>query len=78
MTVIGKLANDLSEAYDEELLWIAAGEYVINKVNHVVYPNRVLREAGLLAVARRRTANIWILPPAGRLPWSITRWRTFM
>jgi predicted AlkP superfamily pyrophosphatase or phosphodiesterase len=49
-TVIGKLANDLSEAYDEDLLWLAAGEYVINKVNHVTFPNRVLREAGLLAV----------------------------
>ncbi|MGA2060340.1 MAG: nucleotide pyrophosphatase/phosphodiesterase family protein [Thermoguttaceae bacterium] len=48
--VIGKLENDLSEAYDEELLWIAAGEYVINKVNHVTFPNRVLREAGLLTV----------------------------
>ena len=48
--VIGRLQSDLSEAYDEELLWLAAGEYVINKVNHVVYPNRVLREAGLLAV----------------------------
>ena len=49
-TIIGKLENDFNEAYDEELLWLAVGEYVINRVNHVVYPNRVLREAGLLAV----------------------------
>jgi predicted AlkP superfamily pyrophosphatase or phosphodiesterase len=49
-TVIGRLQNDLSEVYDEELLWLAVGEYVINKVSHVVYPNRVLREAGVLAV----------------------------
>jgi predicted AlkP superfamily pyrophosphatase or phosphodiesterase len=48
--VIGKLANDLSETYDEDLLWLAAGEYVINKVNHVAFPNRVLREAGLLSL----------------------------
>ncbi len=48
--VIGKLEIDLNVAYDEDLLWIAAGEYVINKVNHVVYPNRLLRQAGLLAV----------------------------
>ena len=52
-TVIGKLENELNEAYDEELLWLAAGEYVINKVDHVVYPNRVLREAGLLAVRQQ-------------------------
>jgi predicted AlkP superfamily pyrophosphatase or phosphodiesterase len=48
--VIGRLETDLNEAYDEDLLWMAAGEYVINKVDHVVYPNRLLREAGLLAV----------------------------
>jgi predicted AlkP superfamily pyrophosphatase or phosphodiesterase len=48
--VIGKLGSDLNEAYDEELLWLAAGEYVINKVDHVTFPNRVLRESGLLAV----------------------------
>lgn len=48
--VIGKLADDMTNAYDEELLWIVAGEYAITPVDHVSYPNRVLREAGLLAV----------------------------
>ncbi len=48
--VLGRLAAGMAEAYDEELLWIIAGEYAITPVDHVSYPNRVLREAGLLAV----------------------------
>ena len=48
--VIGKLAEGINDAYDEPLLWLVAGEYVINKVDHVTFPNRVLREAGLLTV----------------------------
>jgi hypothetical protein len=31
-------------------LWLVASEYAIVPVDHVVYPNRVLREAGLLSV----------------------------
>jgi predicted AlkP superfamily pyrophosphatase or phosphodiesterase len=31
-------------------LWLVASEYTITPVSHVLYPNRVLREAGLLAV----------------------------
>ncbi len=31
-------------------LWLVASEYTIVPVRHVTYPNRVLREAGLLAV----------------------------
>ena len=48
--VIGRLASGMAEAYDDELLWLVAGEYAITPVDHVTYPNRVLREAGLLAV----------------------------
>lgn len=33
----------------EEVAWIIAGEYAMTPTDHVVYPNRVLREAGLLA-----------------------------
>ena len=32
------------------MLWIVAGEYAITPVADVTFPNRVLREAGLLAV----------------------------
>ena len=49
--VIGKLADTAKEAYrDRNLLWLAAGEYAITPVDHVTFPNRLLREAGLLAV----------------------------
>ncbi len=48
--VIGNLADAMHAAYGEPLLWLAAGEYTITPVRHVTYPNRVLREAGLLAV----------------------------
>ncbi len=48
---IGKLIDGFSEAYAECFpLWLVASEYVISPVDHVSYPNRVLREAGLLAV----------------------------
>jgi hypothetical protein len=48
--LIGKLGPEFRAAYDAEPLWLAAGEYAIMPVSHVVYPNRVLREAGLLAI----------------------------
>lgn len=48
--VVGTLADGLRQAYDDELLWMAAGEYAMTAVQHVSYPNRVLREAGLLAI----------------------------
>jgi hypothetical protein len=35
---------------DREVGWLVASEYAIVPVSHVTYPNRVLREAGLLAV----------------------------
>jgi hypothetical protein len=49
--VIGRLAETAAQAYaGGNLLWLAAGEYAITPVDHVSYPNRILREAGLLAV----------------------------
>lgn len=52
--VIGKLAATAAQAYaGQNLLWLAAGEYAITPVDHVAFPNRVLREAGLLAVEQR-------------------------
>ncbi len=47
---LGRLAGGFRAAYDADLLWIAAGEYAVTPVSHVSYPNRVLREAGLLSV----------------------------
>ena len=49
--MIGKLAATAAAAYQgQNLVWLVASEYVITPVDHVTYPNRVLREAGLLTV----------------------------
>jgi hypothetical protein len=48
--VLGLLAEGMQQAYHDELLWLVAGEYAITKVDHVTYPNRMLRQAGLLKV----------------------------
>jgi hypothetical protein len=49
--VIGKLAAAGTTAYQgTNLVWLVASEYVITPVDHVSFPNRVLREAGLLTV----------------------------
>ncbi|TWT87389.1 Type I phosphodiesterase / nucleotide pyrophosphatase [Pseudobythopirellula maris] len=49
---IGRLADGFRAAYgdDQHILWLAASEYVVTPVDHVVYPNRVLREAGLTTI----------------------------
>jgi hypothetical protein len=48
---IGQLIDGFDAAYGKkDLLWLAASEYAITPVDHVSYPNRVLRNAGLLAV----------------------------
>ena len=48
---IGKLIDGFAKAYGEaQPLWLVASEYVISPVDHVCYPNRILRKAGLLAV----------------------------
>lgn len=48
--VLGRLIDGFTAAYDNEIAWLAASEYTITAVDHVTYPNRVLREAGLLQV----------------------------
>jgi hypothetical protein len=49
--VIGRLVAAGNSAYGgKPPLWLVASEYVITPVDHVSYPNRVLREAGLLTV----------------------------
>lgn len=51
---IGKLVDGFTATYaDASTLWLVASEYVITPVDHVSYPNRTLREAGLLAVSEQ-------------------------
>ena len=47
---IGKLRVGFESAYGSPPLWLIASEYAISPVDHVTYPNRILREAGLIAV----------------------------
>ncbi len=52
--VLGKLFSEFRQAYGEhEPLWLVASEYAIVPVDHVMYPNRVLRDAGLVKFASR-------------------------
>ncbi len=52
--VLGKLFAGLEDSLQgDNLLWLAASEYTIVDVNHVTYPNRMLREAGLLTVVEK-------------------------
>lgn len=49
--VIGQLVDSFSASLGtDNLVWLAASEYTITPVDHVTYPNRILREAGLLTV----------------------------
>ncbi|MFV2068292.1 MAG: alkaline phosphatase family protein [Pirellulales bacterium] len=49
--VLERLITGFRQAYDgNDLKWIVAGEYAIVPVDHTLYPNRHLREAGLLTV----------------------------
>jgi predicted AlkP superfamily pyrophosphatase or phosphodiesterase len=50
-TVLAEMAAAFHAAYGpRRLLWLVASEYAIVPVDQVVYPNRMLRQAGLLAV----------------------------
>ena len=75
---LGRLIEALTDAYGRgRRAWLAASEYVITAVNHVSYPNRVLRQAGHLQVrdeARPGTARLRAQRAPG--PWSITSSRT--
>ncbi len=65
---IERLVEGFTAAYtevtseNEPLTWLVASEYTIVPVDHVVYPNRVLREAGWLTL--REQADGEYLDPA--------------
>ena len=67
--VIGRLGDAFAEAYDGDALWLVAGEYAITPVDHVTYPNRVLREAGLLGVREEDDGER--LDPAASRAWAM-------
>lgn len=47
---IERFAEGAARSQEAEPLWLFASEYAIAPVSHVSYPNRVLRDAGLLSV----------------------------
>jgi predicted AlkP superfamily pyrophosphatase or phosphodiesterase len=50
--VIGRMVDSMKQSYSgQNLLWLIASEYVITPVDHVTYPNRILREAGHLVLS---------------------------
>ena len=57
--VIGRLVDGFDAAYGDARtpLWLVASEYVITPVDHVIYPNRVLREAACSPCENRRRAS---------------------
>ncbi|MEX1233069.1 MAG: nucleotide pyrophosphatase/phosphodiesterase family protein [Planctomycetaceae bacterium] len=57
---IGKLIDGYAAARLENVAWVAAGEYAITPVSHVGYPNRVLREAGLLKLREEAGAELLV------------------
>ncbi len=67
--VMGRLIDGFGEVYGDELLWLAASEYVITAVDHVTYPNRVLREAGLLSLREEDDGEH--LDWAGSAAWAL-------
>lgn len=48
--VIAGLVRSFADCYANPVTWVAASEYVITPVDHVSYPNRMLRDASLLMV----------------------------
>jgi predicted AlkP superfamily pyrophosphatase or phosphodiesterase len=68
--VLGRLIEGLRQAYGApDPLWLVASEYAIVPVDHVAFPNRTLREAGLLAVEARADGEY--LDLAASLAWAL-------
>lgn len=63
------LITGLEQAGLGEIHWLFASEYVITEVHEVAYPNRVLREAGLLSL--RTEAGKEHLDPLGSRAWAL-------
>lgn len=67
---IGTLLDDYAALVGhDDVTVLIVGEYRIRPVTHALHPNRVLREAGLLAV--RDTAEGEILDPAASRAWTL-------
>ncbi len=66
---IGRLVDGVASAGMGDVLWLAAGEYVITEVDGAVYPNRLLRRAGFLKL--REEEGLEYLEPAASRAWAL-------
>ena len=66
--VLGEMMDRFEAVTDGPLVWVWAGEYAITPVDHVVYPNRILRAEGWLEV---REANGEVLDVERSLAWAL-------
>jgi predicted AlkP superfamily pyrophosphatase or phosphodiesterase len=67
---IGRMADGFAAAYgDAAPLWLIASEYAITPVDHVLYPNRVLRDAGLLKL--RESEHGHVIDYAASTAWAL-------
>lgn len=58
---LGRLMQGYANALPGEIQWLIASEYVISEVSEVAYPNRILRQAGLLAL-REENGREYLVP----------------
>jgi hypothetical protein len=68
--LLGELFDGMSAAA-AGVEWIVASEYSIHEVDNVVYPNRVLREAGLLRTNPEEQGDGELIDLAGSAAWAL-------
>lgn len=57
-SVIDRLQRGLTEVWkDRKATWLAVSEYVITEVDHVCFPNRLLRDANLLTTSETESSE---------------------
>jgi hypothetical protein len=57
--LVGRFSNQMQQALaEQELDWMVASEYTITAVDHVTYPNRLLRDSGLLTVKETENGEL--------------------
>ena len=67
--LIGKFQSEINEAIDGQVDWMVASEYTVTAVDHVAFPNRLLREAGLLVV--KEVDGLELLDFENSLAWAL-------
>ncbi len=66
------LIDQLENQYhDMPVKWMLVSEYVIQSVDHVTYPNRILRQAGLLETIPETTGSGEVIDFANSPAWAL-------